>query len=200
MIYVSLTVLVINTEKTTFLWKVDTYVASKQRHFPVTVNRIQTVSSSFRIGIIPHRICANFLLHKLANKITYWIARNSIFEHKVSNTPRLMVITTFSKCAPFWSTNTRNCMRDWIYRPLILNFHIKWMLVLSFMPWPLSVWESAQGLALDMTLDESRFPVWTLWRKKNLRTFRKSKPNSWYSSLKRYLLSLLSYPVSYDTR
>jgi len=164
--------------KTKFLWKVDIYVASKQRRIPVTVYRIQTVSSSFRTGFVPNRIRANFLLHKLTNKITYWIARNSIFEHKFSNTPSLMVITTFSKCATLRSTNPRKCRRERNCKPLILNFDIKWGLVVNFMPWPLSVWESAQGFSLDMMLDEPRVPVWTLWRKKNLRPFRKSKPNS----------------------
>ena len=57
--------------------------------------KIQTVSSSFRPGFIPNRIRTNFMLHKLANKITYWIARRSFTVYKLLTHQ----VTMFSKCA-----------------------------------------------------------------------------------------------------
>jgi hypothetical protein len=113
--------------------------------------------------------------------------------HQARWSSQLSVIALY-----FWNTNPQKCMREWSYSPWIDNFDLKWRLVLSFVPRPLSVWERAR-LSIGFEVGWAPSSSLGLWRKKNLRPFWKSKPNSSIFQPVAYLLYLLSNPVSYNT-
>lgn len=51
---------------------------SKRRHLRKGVIQIQGVPACFLCGLILNRICTDFILHTLTDKITYCFARHPI--------------------------------------------------------------------------------------------------------------------------